>query len=87
MHSVDILEEALQLASDSGFAVRQEWLGEKGGGACRIGNHWHLFVDLSLTADEQLRQVIEALQRSDHLNLKSSHSPALKRLLATTRVA
>ncbi len=58
MHSVDLLDEALDLARASGFEVRQ-WLGESGGvPACRIGSKWVLFVNLSLTAEEQLQGLI-----------------------------
>lgn len=67
MHSVDLLEEALRVAMNSGFEVRQEWLNEKGGGACRIGKRQVLFVDLSLTAQEQLEQVLAALRSAESL--------------------
>ena len=56
MHSVDLLEEALSLALDLGLEVRQEWLGEQAGGLCRIRNREVLFVNLSVTAQEQLLQ-------------------------------
>jgi hypothetical protein len=65
MHCVDLLEEAIKLAQDSGYEVRQEWLGERGGGVCRIGDNRVLFVDLSLTAQEQLEQTVKALDQSD----------------------
>ena len=54
MHSVDLLEEALNLAQVHGFEVRREWLGDAPGGACRVGSKWLLYANLSLTADEQL---------------------------------
>lgn len=81
MHSVDLLEEALQVAQDSGFEVRQEWLDEKGGGACRVGEKRLLYVDLSLAAHEQLEQVVAALRKCDHLRLAPNHSKALIRLV------
>ena len=81
MHSVDLLEEALSVAMDSGYEVRQEWLDEKGGGACRIGSRWILFVDLSLTAQEQLEQVVAALRKSDRCRLQSTNSQQLRQLL------
>lgn len=81
MHSVDLLEEALRVAMNSGFEVRQEWLHEKGGGACRIGKKQVLFVDLSLTAEEQLAQVVQALRSADHLHLDATNSADFKRLL------
>lgn len=62
MHSVDRLERALEQARAQGWEVRQEWLGETSGGACRVGARRILFVNLSLPAAEQLTQVLEALQ-------------------------
>ena len=62
MHTIDILEEALLLASLTGWQVRQESLNGARGGACRIGNIRFLFVDCSLTAEEQLDQVLQALR-------------------------
>ncbi len=82
MHTIDLLEEALRLAEQAGFEVRRQWLGESNGGACRIGEQKVLFVNLSLTAEEQLRQVIADLRGSE-LKFDSSALPvALKRLLS-----
>lgn len=65
VHSVDILEEAIELAERIGFQVRHEWLDGSSGGTCRIGKSWVLFVDLSLTAAEQLDQAISALRHPE----------------------
>jgi len=62
MHTVELLEEALEVARELGFEVRHEWLGGGGGGACEFGGRKCLFVDLSLNSLEQLDQVSEALQ-------------------------
>lgn len=83
MHSVDLLEEALQLAMNSGFEIRQEWMKEQGGGACRIGHRWILFVDLSLSAQEQLEQVIKALRETERYKLNSANSQELSDLLTS----
>lgn len=81
MHSVDLLEEAVRLAREVGFEVRREWLGEKLGGACRVAEQWILYSDLSLAADEQLRQVVDALRDSPLLPSEVRASPQLTRLL------
>ncbi|RMF39552.1 MAG: hypothetical protein D6753_13555 [Planctomycetota bacterium] len=81
MHSVDLLEEALQIAMSSGYEVRQEWMDERGGGECRIGHRRILFVDLSLSAREQLEVVLAALRKSPQLRLLPTTSPELKHLL------
>lgn len=62
MHTIDLLEEALWIANQSGWQVRHEWLAGSAGGACRLGKAHLLFVDRSLTATEQLEQVIEGLR-------------------------
>jgi hypothetical protein len=85
MHSVDLLEEALKLAEDSGFEVRREWLGESTGGACRLGAKWLLFVDLSLPADDQLTQAIAALRHCDFLRRDAELSLPLRRLLDASK--
>lgn len=62
MHTVDLLEEALLLAEKKGILIRRQWMAEGLGGMCRIGQQQLLFVNLAATCDEQLNQVIDALQ-------------------------
>lgn len=81
MHSVDLLEEAIELAESSGFEVRREFLGESAGGACRIAGQWLLFVDLSLPVGEQLTQVVGALRSSGFAHPRPSTSAVLRSLL------
>jgi len=64
MHTIDLLEEAVQLARTHGWQVRYEWLDGARGGACRLGAKQLLFIDRSLTAAEQLNQVVMALRES-----------------------
>lgn len=80
MHSVDLIDEALDLARSSGFEVRQ-WLGESSGGACRIGSKWVLFVNVSLTAEEQLQGLIVSLRRTGQEFDVTQCSSKLRRLL------
>lgn len=65
VNSVDILEEALAIAKQLGFDVRNEWLSEMPAGPCRIGAKHVLFVDLSTSASEQLSQVLRGLSLPD----------------------
>ncbi len=81
MHSVDILAEAIALAESNDFEVRQEYLGGSTGGACRVGGHWLLYVDLSLPVDEQLAQTVAALRNSRVVDARQAKSSALQRLL------
>ncbi|MFN3192963.1 MAG: hypothetical protein ACE361_20810 [Aureliella sp.] len=87
MHSVDLLEEAIQAAMNLGIEVRQEWLGEQGGGLCRLGNRWILYVDLSMGASDQLEQVLKGLRKSavsghDSTGTRIALSPELRSALA-----
>ncbi len=61
MHTIELLEQAEELAKRLGYGVRQEWLGGCGGGACQIGGRKWIFIDLSLTASEQLTQLTAAV--------------------------
>jgi hypothetical protein len=62
MHTVEALEAALALARQIGYRVREEWLDGRGGGACEIHRQKWVFLDLALSADEQLDQVLDALR-------------------------
>jgi len=62
MHTIERLERLKEVAECAGYTVRQEWLGGVAGGACQFAGRKWIFIDLSLTAVEQLEQVAEALQ-------------------------
>ena len=64
MHTVDLLEQACEIAEQLGYHTRQEWLGGSGGGACEFAGRKWIFVDLALSVFEQLEQVTEALRRT-----------------------
>jgi hypothetical protein len=61
MHTVEMRERMIRLAEDLGYTVRQEWLGGAGGGLCEFGGRRHIFLDLALSAVEQLDQIANAL--------------------------
>lgn len=86
MHTVELLEQALSVAEQLGYRTRQEWLGGTGGGACEFGGRRWIFVDLALTAVEQLEQVTDAL-RSDPAIYIADISPPMQRLLGIRRSA
>ncbi len=62
MHTVELLEQSLELAEQLGYKIRQEWLGGTGGGACEFSGQKWIFVDLALNTVEQLDQVSSALR-------------------------
>jgi hypothetical protein len=62
MHTVELLDEAIDLAKRTGFVVREEWLGGAPAGACEYkGRRW-LFLDLALSPHEKLDVVLAALR-------------------------
>ncbi len=65
MHTVELLEQALAAARQMGFDVREEYLGGSGGGSCLLRGRKCLFVDLALTPNEQLDQVLSAITETD----------------------
>jgi hypothetical protein len=69
MHTVELLEQCCEIARQLGYQIRQEWLGGSGGGACEFGGRKWIFIDLALTADEQLAQVTQALQQDPGIHL------------------
>ena len=86
MHTVELLEEAFQVAEFLGYDVRHEWLGGGSGGACEFAGRKWLFVDLALNASEQLEQVTEAL-RTDPGIYTASLSAPMQHMLDIRRAA
>ncbi len=86
MRTVELLEQALDVAKEMGYRVRHEWLGGAGGGACEFGGRRWIFVDLALSAEEQLEQIAHVLRNDPSLPV-TQLSPALRRLIEHRRVA
>ncbi len=61
MHTVELIDEAVRLAIQAGFSVRQEWLGGSTAGVCQVKGRPWIFVDLAMTPSEQLALLIDAL--------------------------
>ena len=59
---VEQLDSTLEAAKQAGFDVRYEYFGGTGGGACEYAGRKVLFVDLALSAAEQLEHVQASLQ-------------------------
>jgi hypothetical protein len=62
MHTVELLEKALDVARRLGYDVRQDWLGGNGGGHCLVRGRKLLLLDVAQSASEQLEIVTEALR-------------------------
>jgi hypothetical protein len=86
MHTVELLDQALDLAVRLGYSVRQEWFGGCGGGGCEIKGRKVLFLDLDLGPQEQLEQVVSALRHEpDAIGLAPSR--ALGEMLKVRKIA
>ena len=86
MHTVELLDSALEVAVDLGFRIRHEWLGGEGGGDCEIKGQKWIFIDLALSPAEQLDVVLEALRREPRV-WHATLNPALRRRLGIREVA
>jgi hypothetical protein len=62
MHTVEMLNEAVEAARRLGYEVRQDWLGGNGGGHCLVRGRKWLLLDVAQSVDEQLDVVAEALR-------------------------
>lgn len=62
---VAMLRQRAAEAKKLGIQIRSEWLGGETGGACEIGGKRWIFLDLSLSVEEQLEQVEDALRQWD----------------------
>jgi hypothetical protein len=86
MHTVEILDQAVELAGQLGYTVRQECFAGSGGGACQLKGRKILFIDLDLGPNEQLEQVVEALQ-SEQITPTLPISPELGEMLKVRKIA
>lgn len=86
MHTVELREQALALARQLGYTVRQEWLGGSGGGHCEFAGRQWIFVDLSQSATEQLEQVADAL-RSNPAVRQLAVTPAMRKVLGIRKAS
>ncbi len=86
MHTVELLEEAIALAEQAGYQVRQEWLDGIGGGPCEVRGRKWIFLDLATGPTEQLDLVVQTLRREPGVCSQpmSSH---LRELLAVRKIA
>jgi hypothetical protein len=86
MHTVELLQEAVETARGLGYEVRQDWLGGNGGGHCLVRGRKWLLLDLAQTADEQLEVLADAL-RGEIGAARAVKSPELAERLNVRSVA
>jgi hypothetical protein len=62
MHTVELLQDALEAVRRLGYEVRQDWLGGNGGGHCLVRGRKWILLDVAQSSDEQLDIVVDALR-------------------------
>jgi hypothetical protein len=86
MHTVELLEEAIAVAEQAGYEVREEWLGGTGGGYCEIRGQKCIFLDLAVGPLDQLGLVLQTLHREPNV-MPLRMSSHLRRLLGARKSA
>jgi hypothetical protein len=86
MHTVELLDAAIAFARQLGYRVREEWLEGRGGGGCEIHGQKWIFLDLSLSTEEQWDQVRDAL-RSDPAAASAAMDEEMGWLLDVRKIA
>ncbi|HEX5471840.1 MAG TPA: hypothetical protein VFW73_08130 [Lacipirellulaceae bacterium] len=86
MHTVELLNEAVDTARRLGYEVRQDWLGGNGGGHCLVRGRKWLLLDAAQSVDEQLGVVADALR--EEVGVKQAiRSPELAKRLELVHAA
>ncbi len=67
MDTLGLYQEALQLARDLGYEVREEPLGDLPGGRCTVNGVVHVLVNLEQPATERLDRLLRALAADPRL--------------------
>ena len=80
MHNVELLEQALEIARQLGFLVREEYVGDIDGGSCVVRGQKMLFLDPQLNIPDRLRIVCEALAAEEQLNPAALPPPLAERM-------
>jgi hypothetical protein len=80
MHSVELLEQALVVARQLGFRVREEYVGDIDGGSCVVRGQKMLFFDPQLSIPDRLTIVCEALAADRQLDRSTLSAPLTARL-------
>lgn len=62
MHTVELLEQALEIARRAGYKIRQEWLDDCQAGACVVKGQKWLFLDPLQSTRDQLEDVLVVLR-------------------------
>ena len=83
--TLGLLQEALQLAHDLGYTVREEVLGELPGGRCTIGGADHVLLNLEHSVAERLNRLLQAIGDDPRLAAEPKSRLLEKRLCGLRR--
>jgi hypothetical protein len=86
MHAANLLAEAVELARQLEYTVREEYLDGAGGGHCYFSGKKWLLLDVTQSTEEQLTDVVDALQAEAGLS-RLSMTPKMGQLLQTRKAA
>jgi hypothetical protein len=86
MRAATLLAEAIELARQCDFQIREEYLEGAGGGHCAFGGKKWLLLDATQSIDEQLSDVADAL-RSEAGVWRHTVSAPLAAVLQLTKAA
>jgi hypothetical protein len=83
MHdTLGLLEEARQLASDLGYVVREDPLGDLAGGPCVVGGERRILLNLEHGPAERLEVLLGALAIDPRVEAEPKSRLLAKRLAA-----
>lgn len=72
--TLERVESLLEFARESGYRVRHDHFDGTGGGVCTFAGQKWIFMDVSLSAAEQLQQ-LEELLPADSFKTDLNHTP------------
>ena len=75
MHATALLAEAVDLARQLGYQIREEDLEGAGGGHCTFGGKKWLLLDVTQSPREQLADVTDALREEPGVWQRALSSP------------
>lgn len=80
--TIGLLEEALQLARDLGYRVREESLGDLPGGRCVVGGTRQVLLNVEHTVAERLDHLLRAIRDDARLSAEPMSRLLAERLRA-----
>jgi Spy/CpxP family protein refolding chaperone len=87
MNTTTMLAEALQLARECQYQIREEDLEGAGGGHCSFSGKKWLLLDITQSAQQQLEDTLDALRCEPKLRQHSISAPMATLLAGGKRAA